>query len=68
MSKWIIGTLQTSLKPLEKPINIFFRQVTSAISAITFPCDQSRDWCNIWRPLARSFNKLSIESSRVNSM
>jgi hypothetical protein len=30
--------------------------------------DQSRDWCNIWRPLARSFNKLSIEFSRVNSM
>ena len=29
MSKWIIGTLQSSLKPLEKPINIFFRQVTS---------------------------------------
>ena len=37
-------------------------------SAITFPFDQSRDWCNIWRPLARSFNKLSIEFSRVNSM
>jgi hypothetical protein len=37
-------------------------------SAITFPSDQSRDWCNIWRPLARSFNKLSIEFSRVNSM
>jgi hypothetical protein len=29
MSKWIIGTLQSSLKPLEKPITSFFRQVTS---------------------------------------
>jgi Crp-like helix-turn-helix domain len=33
-----------------------------------FRCDQDRDWCNIWRPLAPSFNKQSIEFSRINSI
>lgn len=68
MSKWIIGTLQSSLKPLEKPVRNHICLERFFSSAITFPFDQSRDWCNLWRPLARSFNKLSIEFSRVNSM
>ena len=68
MSKWIIGTLQSSLKPLEKPVRNHICLERFCSFAITFPFDQSRDCCNIWRPLARSFNKLSIEFSRVNSM
>ena len=40
---------------------------TSFASRMTFRCDQSRDWCNIWRPLARSFNTVSMVSIDFSS-
>jgi hypothetical protein len=43
MSKWIIGTLQSSLKLLEKPVRNHICLERFISSAITFPFDQSGD-------------------------
>jgi hypothetical protein len=33
----------------------------------TFPVGQNRDWCYIWRPLARQINQLSIECDLIRN-
>src|SRR5437773_7240513 len=78
----LIGSNSRMLERMESPKLRSFEEVpyvekrrweshlsrTFFSSAITFPCDQSRDRCSVWPPLARSFNKLRIEFSRVHSI